>query len=179
MQRFAVAVLAVAVSGCGVLLGLPPDTFADMWSRLDSIAVPGDFQLIAKNWYGLRSGFAAAGPPEVVEHYSAPWQGGAVCNRLRDLLHDVGSTRVEEAHSGSCGYRTTISSGWKARLVGVATYELEAYAVAPDVVTKYPTDKRCADIRMPDEPTMGWFGSCRLEPGEVLVSMRVIGKDGW
>jgi hypothetical protein len=182
MRRLAVAILALALSGCGILLGVPPDAFDDMWRRIDSVAVPGDFQLIAKNYDGLRSGFAASGPPEVWKHFSAPWQGGDVCNRLRDLVQGLGSPRVEQAHSGSCAYRTTISAGWKARLVGAAKYELEASAVPPDVVPKYPTDKRCAEIRERNEPIVAFpvmFGSCLLEPGEALVWLRLVGQTGW
>ena len=39
MQRIAVAILALPLQGCGILPGLPPDTFDDMWRRLDYAAV--------------------------------------------------------------------------------------------------------------------------------------------
>jgi hypothetical protein len=64
MRRLAVAILALALSGWGLLLGLPPDTFDDMWRRLDSVAPPDGSELIAQNISGLRNNFAAAGPPK-------------------------------------------------------------------------------------------------------------------
>jgi hypothetical protein len=145
-RRALVAILALALQGCVSIL-FPPDTFDDMWRRLDSVAPPGEFALIAKHRGGLRSDFMAAGPPFVVEHYSAPWEGGALCNRLRDLLEEFGSTAVEEERSGSCGYRTTISAGWRARFANVWRYELAASALAPDAVAKYLTAEECAEIR--------------------------------
>jgi hypothetical protein len=48
------AILAVALHGCIGPFG-PPDTFDDMWQRLNSLAVPTDFTLIAKEERGLAS----------------------------------------------------------------------------------------------------------------------------
>src|SRR5215475_13852769 len=107
------------LSGC---LG-PPDTFSDMRGRLLEVRVPADFLLIAEDQIGLRSGFAAAPDPTVTRSFSAPWQAGALCARIEELLGLFGEP--ERSGSGHCGYQTSISSGFRAKIVNVWRYRLE------------------------------------------------------
>ena len=182
-RRALVAIVAVPLQGCTIFLTGGPDTFEDMGQRLDQVA-PNDFTLIDQNRYGLRSGFAGSGQPVVENRYSADWQGGALCDRLRTLLEQHGG-KVSSSGSGSCGYQTRISAGWRARLVNVWTYELQAYATDPSLIQKFTTAEECAEIRERDpwqsspDYLFGPSEPCGVLPGQAFVSIYVQGDTGW
>lgn len=178
MRRAILLCLALALQGC---LG-PPDTFGDMRKQLEGASVPEDFILVGKREIGMRSGFMAAPPPTTSNVYSAPWDDGALCERVRELLASYGE--VDEIASGTCGYGTMISSGWTAWAVNVWSYQLEGYAADPDVVMKRRAGDDCGQIRKRhEEQTPGNYYSrdvpCWVTPGEALVTITVEGKVGW
>jgi len=183
MRLVSLVVLALVLQGCTILLTGAPDTFDDMWQRLDQVA-PGDFTLLDQHRYGLRSGFAGSGQPVAENRYSADWEGGALCDRLRTLLERHGS-HVGRSGMGSCGYQTRISAGWRARLVNVWSYELQAYAADPRHVQKFTTADECAEIRRSTagqstaDHVFGPSETCGALPGQALVTLYLVGNTGW
>jgi hypothetical protein len=155
-----------------------------MWQRLDAVAVPDDFTLIAKAQQGSRESFMAIGEPSVTNRYGVRWDESVLCERLRQLLADDGRAVAAKSYGKACTYTTTISAGWKAKLVNVWTYELAAYA-APDASQTGLTPSECAEIRKQHEQAYGpndYFRGvpqCWLEPGHALVTIYVEGKQGW
>jgi len=178
MRRVVFLSLSLILQGC---LG-PPDTFGDMWKRVDEVRVPEDFVLVAKEEMGLRSRFAAAPGPTASSFYSASWDDGKLCERLRELLEAYGVP--EDTRSGTCGFETTITSGWTARFVNVWNYELEAYAAGPGVMAKRIEGDDCSEIRKRHEEQTGGslhsrYVPCWVTPGEALVTITLHGKEGW
>ena len=182
MRLIGLATLAFVALGLQGCLSLP-DTFGDMWQRLDSVAVPGDFTLIGKEQQGMRSSFMASPEPTVANKYSVRWDQGMLCDRLRDLLNEHGWI-VRESGSGTCGFKTGTTAGPRAWLVNVWRYELEAYARAPDIVTTF-SDERCAEIRERHERDHGpknyyhRYEDCWVAPSEAFVSIVVHGETDW
>jgi hypothetical protein len=182
MRRAVVAILALALQGCAVLLTGAPDTFDDMWQQLDRVA-PDDFTLLDQRRSGLRSGFAGSGEPIAENQYSGDWNGGALCDRLRALLEQQGG-HVGRS-SESCSYQTRISAGWRARLVNVWTYQVEARGVDPSLIRRFTTAEECAAIRKRNEgketPDHVFHGpeACGALPGQALVIIDLRGKTGW
>jgi len=177
MRRLLLVALGFVLQGC---LG-PPDTFGDMWERVDEVAVPDDFTLVGKQQMGLRSGFAAAPGPTASNYYSVSWAEGTLCERLRGILEAYG--RAEGTGSGTCGYETIIDSGWAARAVNVWGYELKAYAADPNAVANLTEHHDCPRIRKRDREQTGGYQSryvpCWVTPGEALVTITLDGKEGW
>ena len=175
----------------GLILGLlvltvlfvkgPPDTFGDMRKRLDSISVPDDFVHIGSRRRGVRSGFMAAGTPQLLNFYSAAWDEGELCNRIASLAATWG-----EANSNSstdCTTSVIVDSGWPARMVNVWSYNLVIKATTPENVRR-PSDADCESTRKrdseKDQPL--WFVGnprCRVPHGHSLVTLTVFGKRGW
>lgn len=178
MYRSLIVCLALSLQGC---IG-PPDTFDDMWDQLDQVAIPDDFTLVGEEYYGARSRAGAAPPPTVTRTYSARWDNSGLCDRISALLGNYG--RVETYRAGTCGFRTTIPSGWRARFVSVSRYDLSIYARSPETVTNLSAD-RCAEARSayedshPEGSYLFRPEECWVPPGEAYVSITVHGKEGW
>jgi hypothetical protein len=153
----------------------PPDTFDDMDRQLDSIYLPSDFEWVARDVSGMRSRFAAAPAPSIHRSYTAPWNHGGLCDRLKMLAATHGPVRQGRYHT-ACSFEVTIPSGWTARLVNVSNYQLEFAATAPE------------DLRPIDSATCAsnaekslWLRSamCSVEEGDALVYAVLRGKVGW
>ena len=185
MRRALLAIIALALPGCvGIGPFGPPDTFDDMWRRLDSVAVPDDFTLIGKEQLGRRDGFMAPGEPHVLNRYSVPWDASELCERLRRILADGDRSVASRSYGKACGHSTTISSGWNAKLVNVWTYRLAASA-APDASQRGIGVSKCAEIRKRHEQANGpndlfrGVPQCWVPPGDAMVTIQVEGKIGF
>ena len=184
MRRALLAIIASALTGCLGIVG-PPETFDDMWQRLDAVAVPADFTLIDKDRWGARGGLAP-GEPRVVNYYSAPWEGGGICEQLRQLLDETSWSAVVKSGDGTCGYKTQIGAGGKAWLVNIWSYELHAAARAPDPPLTPLSTSECAEYRNRWERAHGpndYYGRpaevCWVTPGDALVTIYAEGRRGW
>jgi len=126
----------------------------------------------------------APGEPRVSNRYSVPWDQSDLCERLRRLLADGGRPVTSKQYGKACGHFTTISAGWKAKLVNVWSYELDANA-APDASQTGLDPSECAEIRKQHEQTHGpndYFRGvpqCWVPPGAALVTIYLEGKMGW
>jgi hypothetical protein len=165
-----------------VVIVLPwVDTFDDMNVQLERASVPRDFEWIAFDQGGLRSGFAAANPPFTERAYSAPWDGGRLCDRLERLARER-NPAVKVPYGRTCTFSAEIPSGWAARAVNVWHYTLVYSGLEPEVVRRSVGDADCAAIRdKHDKAGYGRFGRfepCWVPSGKALVYVTVQGKSG-
>lgn len=160
----------------------PPDTFEDMWQSVERLPVPAGSRLIGKDWGGLRSHFAGASRPRVSLAYSTDWADGKLCSQLKELA--VGLVPAEPVRSQSCSWKTTVRSGWSARLVNVWTYEVSYSATSPEKIQETAAAVNCerarADIRPENRDDLFIrFEPCWVNAGEALVLISLQGKYGW
>jgi hypothetical protein len=163
----------------------PPDTFGDMQTQLDRVIVPEDFLLVeaVANNGGLRGRFAAAPSPSVSRSFSARWDSGALCERIRSITESRGLP--ESTRQGNCGYRTRVPSGFTAKLVNVWSYELELFVHHPETAVNSLSEEQCEDARrVYEERGLASFyawrdGRCWVDPDLAFVAIILHGKTGW
>jgi hypothetical protein len=189
---FALLLFASLLSqSCRYLL-FPPETFRDMQLQADALGLPEDFVLVSAESGGLRSTFAASSPPEVEREYSAPWEAGKLCARVRSLTGwaSVWPTWEDSSHreQGGCGYDTRIAAGWRAWPVNVWSYKVFA-SVAPPA-SRLPSEDECIEIRARevDQVKSGHAGVyqrdwstawCWVPADHALVSITIRAGQGW
>ena len=177
------AVGALSLVSFRLLVFGPPETFGDMHSQVDSLVVPDDFELIAKDQEGLRSRFGGGPGPQVERHYSVPWGDGRLCDRLSELTGGLALSIEQKA--GFCGYWVSLDAGWRARLVNVHEYRLAVYATRPQRVRPHVfSDEFCNELkenstRFGENLWTRYEPRCWVAPGESLVSITLYGKVGW
>jgi hypothetical protein len=170
---------AMLTQGC---LG-PPDTFGDMQTQIDRVVVPEDFLLVEERSNGLRGRFAAAPNPSITRTFSARWDSGGLCERIRSITESRGLP--ESTGKGDCRYRTRVPSGFTAKLLNVRSYELELFAHHPEMVVNSLSEGDCEDSRrFYEESGLASFyawrhGRCWVDPDLAFVVIILHGKTGW
>ncbi len=161
-KRWLLGILSALLFGL-FALSLPLwDTRGDRERLLARFSPPEDFELLAIESGGSRSGLFNDGP-ETIALYSAPWYDGRLCERLKEVTRALSSTPMENSErypTAACAYFTWVPSGWAGRLVNEWRYAGVVRAYPPGYV-----------------PTSGWRAR-DLPPTLTLVMIELSAKIG-
>jgi hypothetical protein len=158
-------VIAVLCFGCGAC-----ETYgSDLRPVLDRFEIPQEWVLVALREGGLGSRFAASPPPYTTRFYSAPWNGGGICEQLFGLAAQVGTPA--EVKGNTCAVQVRVRTGWR----GQNRVRIHLVAIAPEKVGIYLTAAACQRSREASEAMQGslWNRSpeCWVPEGMALVEI--------